>query len=157
MSDLENELRRLSKRIEALEDEREIQSLMIRYALSVDSNDPEATSQIYAEDCMIDIDGDSFFNGREEAKQIVTGDVHQSNLPNVAHVMGPFAVRLEGDRATASGYATIFVRRDGEVTIWRQSYQCWELVKRDGRWQALKRTSRSTGRQDGQALLHAVL
>jgi len=157
VSDLENELRRLSKRIEALEDEREIQSVMTRYALAVDSNDAEATSQIYAEDCTIDIDGEWFFNGREETKQIVVGDVHQSNLPNVAHVMGPFAVRLEGDRATASGYATIFLRRDGEVTIWRQSYQCWELVKRDGRWQALKRISRSTGREDGPALLHAVL
>jgi len=157
VSELENELRRLSKRVQALEDEREIQSVMTRYALAVDSNDAEATSQIYAEDCTVDIDGNWFFHGREETKQIVTGDVHQSILPNCAHVMGPFAVRIDGNHATASGYATIFVRRDGEVTIWRQSYQCWELVKRGGRWQALKRTSRSTGRQDGQALLRAVL
>jgi len=157
VSNLESQLRLLSKRVEALEDEREIQSVMTRYALAVDSNDAEATSQIYAEDCTIDIDGDWFFNGREETKQIVTGDVHQSILPNCAHLMGPFAVRLKGNRATASGYATIFVRREGEVTIWRQSYQCWELVKRDGRWQALKRTSRSTGREDGQALLRAIL
>jgi len=63
---------------------------------------------------------------------------------------------LDRDRVTASGYATIYLRRDGEVTIWRQSYRCWELVKHDGRWQVLKRTSRSTGRQDGQPLLHAT-
>jgi len=157
VSELETELRRLSKRIEALEDEREIQSLATRYALAVDGNDAETTSQIYAEDCTIDIDGGPIFNGREEAKQIVTGPVHQSNLHNVAHLMGPFAVKLDGDRATASGYATIYLRRDGEVTIWRQSYQCWELVKRDGRWQVLKRTSRSTGRKDGQPLLLAAL
>jgi len=84
VSNLESQLRLLSKRVEALEDEREIQSVMTRYALAVDSNDAEATSQIYAEDCTIDIDGDWFFNGREETKQIVTGEYCKSEPSAVA-------------------------------------------------------------------------
>jgi hypothetical protein len=142
MDDVYEELRSLKRRVEELENESQIRAVLNSYGPAVDSNDPEKTSRLYAEDCTVDIDGAWFAHGREETKNIVTSDAHQSILPN---------------SATASGYATIFVRRDGEVNIWRQSYQCWELVKRDNRWQVLKRVSRSTGREDGQALLQVAL
>ena len=155
--DLHEEIQRLKRRIEDLENESQIQAVLNSYGPAVDSNDPEKTSRIYAEDCTVDIDGAWFAHGREETKNIVTSDVHQSILPNCAHIMGPYVIRIDGNSAIASGYATIFVRNDGEVNIWRQSYQCWELVKRDDRWQVLKRVSRSTGREDGHALLQAAL
>jgi len=155
--DVLEEIQRLKRRIEHLEDESQIRTVLNSYGPAVDSNDPEKTSMLYAEDCTVDIDGGWFAHGREESKNIVIGEVHQSILPNCAHIMGPYVIRIDGDRATASGYATIFVRSDGEVNIWRQSYQCWELVKRDDRWQVLKRISRSTGREDGHALLQAAL
>jgi len=155
--DVHEEIQRLKRRIEDLENESQIRAVLNSYGPAVDSNDAAKTSSLYAEDCTVDIDGAWFAHGREETKNIVTSDAHQSILPNCAHIMGPYVVRIDGDRATASGYATIFVRRDGEVTIWRQSYQCWQLVKRDNRWQVVNRVSRSTGRQDGQALLQAAL
>jgi len=155
--DINNEIMALKKRIMELEDEKQIRDVLHRYGPAVDSNDPEKTSLIYADDCQVDIDGTWFANGREETKTIVTNDVHQSILPNCAHIMGPYVIRIEGEQATASGYATVFVRSDGDVKVWRQSYQCWELVKRGESWQVLKRTSRSTGREDGQALLQAAL
>jgi uncharacterized protein (TIGR02246 family) len=147
----------LQRRIEALEDERAIQALLTRYGIAVDSGDAEATGQIYADDCLIDIDNASFMSGRREARGIVTSPQHQAIMPNCAHVMGPFEVRLFGDRATATGYATVYLKEDGQVRVWRQSYGRWELIKRDGRWQVLKRTSRSTGRDDAQDLLRAGL
>jgi len=157
MDHVYEELRSLKRRVEELENESQIRAVLNSYGPAVDSNDPEKTSRLYAEDCTVDIDGAWFAHGREETKNIVTSDAHQSILPNCAHIMVPYVIRIDGDSATASGYATIFVRRDGEVNIWRQSYQCWELVKRDNRWQVLKRVSRSTGREDGQALLQAAL
>ncbi len=157
MQDTNDIIAALTKRIEELEDERAIRTLLCNYALAVDGNNAEAMAQLYAEDCTIDIDSAAFFNGREDAKRIVTGDAHQSILPNCAHIMGPFSIAIDGDRAVATGYATIFVREAGEVGVWRQAYGRWELVKREGRWQILKRQSRSTGRIESQAILNAAL
>ena len=157
MEDLAGLVADLKARIEALEDERAIQSLLTRYGLAVDSGDAEATARLYAEDCHIDIDSAAFMNGRAESRGIVTSPLHQAIMPNCAHVMGPFEVRLEGDRAVATGYATVYLKEDGQVRVWRQSYGRWELIKRDGRWQVQKRISRSTGRDDAQDLLRAGL
>jgi ketosteroid isomerase-like protein len=147
----------LMKRVEALEDERAVHALLIRYGCAVDSGDADATSQLYAEDCLIDIDARTFMQGREETKMLVQADWHQSAMPNCAHVMGPYVVEVDGDKATATGYATVYLRENSEVGIFRQSFGRWELIKRDGRWQILKRTSRSTGRDDCQAILHQAL
>lgn len=157
MTDLEATIAALAKRVEALEDERAIQYVLTRYGFAVDSGDAEATGYLYAEDTRIDIDNAVFMEGREGSKGIVTSPLHQAILPNSAHIMGPYTIKLDGDRATAVGYATVYVKEDGKVNIWRQSYGSWDLVKRDSRWQILKRTSRSTGRDDCQALLHTGL
>jgi hypothetical protein len=157
MDDLAAVVASLQQRIEALEDERAIQALLTRYGIAVDAGEAEASSQLYAEDCHIDIDNAAFMNGRAESKGIVASPLHQAIMPNCAHVMGPFEVRLDGERATATGYATVYLREDGQVRVWRQSYGRWELIKRGGRWQVLKRTSRSTGRDDAQDLLRAGL
>ena len=157
MTDQSELIASLLQRVEALEDERAIQRLLTRYGLAVDGGDAEATGQLYAEDCHIDIDGAAFMDGREQARGIVTSPAHQEIMPNCAHVMGPYSVELDGDRATATGYATVYIKEDGKVRVWRQSYGRWELVKRDGRWQVAKRISRSTGRDDCQALFRAAL
>jgi uncharacterized protein (TIGR02246 family) len=155
MTDLLQLVTALQARVEALEDERAIQAVLTRYGFAVDSGDADATSNLYAEDCHVDIDKVAFMDGREATRGIVTSPVHQSIMPNCAHVMGPFTVKLDGERAVATGYATVYVRENEQVRVWRQSYGRWELVKRDGRWQILRRTSRSVGRDDSQALLNA--
>lgn len=156
MQDLADVVAALSRRVEQLEDERAIRDILCKYALAVDGNNADAMADLYAEDCEIDIDAVAFFKGREDAKRIVTGEAHQSILPNCAHIMGPFAIAIDGTSAVATGYATIFVREDGAVGVWRQAYGRWELTKRDGRWQILKRQSRSTGRVESMALLNAA-
>jgi uncharacterized protein (TIGR02246 family) len=157
MTDLAEIVAELQKKVEALEDERAIQAVLTRYGFAVDSGDADGTAHLYAEDCHVDIDNASFMDGRDATRGIVTSPLHQSIMPNCAHVMGPFAVKLDGARAVATGYATVYVREDGQVRVWRQSYGRWELVKRDGRWQILRRTSRSVGHDEAQAMLNAGL
>jgi len=157
MQDLNEVVAALARRVEELEDERAIREVLCRYALSVDGDNAEAMAQLYAEDCTIDIDSVAFFNGRDDAKRIVTGEAHQSILPNCAHIMGPFSIVIDGKSAVATGYATIFVRKSGQVGVWRQAYGRWELIKRDDRWQILKRQSRTTGRPESLALLNAAV
>jgi len=157
MSDLAELVAGLQRRVEQLEDERAIQAVLTRYGFAVDSGDADGTAHLYAEDCHVDIDAVAFMDGREATKGIVTSPVHQGIMPNCAHVMGPFAVKLDGERAVATGYATVYLKENDQVRVWRQSYGRWELIKRDGRWQILRRTSRSTGRDDAQALLNKGL
>lgn len=153
MPDTEALLADALKRIERLEDEAEIRNLLASYGLATDGGSEDATAQIFAEDCHIDIDGVAFMEGREQARGIVTSPLHQEILPNSAHIMGPFHITWDGETAVATGYATVYLKEGEAVKIWRQSYGRWELVKRDERWQVLKRTSRSTGREDCQDIL----
>ena len=57
MDDVYEELRSLKRRVEELENESQIRAVLNSYGPAVDSNDPEKTSRIYAEDCTVDIDG----------------------------------------------------------------------------------------------------
>lgn len=154
MSDIQELLAQALSRIERLEDEAAIREVMTRYGLAVDSGDEDACARIYADDCHIDIDGVAFMDGREQSRGIVASPLHQEIMPNCAHIMGPFTVKIDGHSAVATGYATVYLKEGDQVRVWRQSYGRWELVKRDGRWQVLKRISRSTGRDDCQALLN---
>jgi hypothetical protein len=153
MVDTEQLLAEALARIQRLEDEAEIRNLLSSYGLATDGGSEDATAQIFAEDCHIDIDGAAFMDGRDQARGIVSSPLHQAILPNSAHIMGPFHLTWQGETAVATGYATVYLKEGDTVKIWRQSYGRWELVKRDGRWQVLKRTSRSTGRDDCQELL----
>jgi len=153
VSDTEALLAEALRRIQRLEDEAEIRNLLASYGLATDGGSVEATANIFAEDCHIDIDGAAFMEGRDQARGIVSSPLHQEIMPNSAHIMGPFHITWDGETAIATGYATVYLKEDGAVKIWRQSYGRWELVRRDGRWQVLRRTSRSTGRDDCQELL----
>jgi uncharacterized protein (TIGR02246 family) len=153
MADTQQLLTEALRRIQRLEDEAEVRNLLSSYGLATDGGSADATANIFAEDCHIDIDGVAFMDGRDQAHGIVSSPLHQEIMPNCAHIMGPFHVTWEGETAIATGYATVYLKEGDTVKIWRQSYGRWELVKRDRRWQVLKRTSRSTGRDDCQALL----
>lgn len=153
MADTETLLADALRRIQRLEDEAEIRNLLSSYGLATDGGSADATANIFAEDCHIDIDGAAFMEGRDQARGIVSSPLHQEIMPNSAHLMGPFHIKWQGEMAVATGYATVYLKEGDTVKIWRQSYGRWELVKRDGRWQVLNRTSRSTGRDDCQDLL----
>jgi len=67
--------------------------------------------------------------------------------------MGPFTVSVDGDRATATGYATVSVRGPDGIDVWRQAFGRWELERVAGTWQIVRRTSRATGNDDAAALI----
>lgn len=67
--------------------------------------------------------------------------------------MRPYVVQVEGDRAVAIGYATVYVRENAQIKPWRQAYGRFELARRDGTWQITKRVSRAVGSQDRSDVL----
>ena len=52
-----------------------------------------------------------------------------------AHVMSPHHITLDGAKAVATGYSTVF-RKNGEAyEAWRVSANRWELARQsDGSW-----------------------
>jgi ketosteroid isomerase-like protein len=152
MDDTDDRFAALERRLAALEDERAIRHVFVRYGLAVDIGDVEATIALYTEDCHIDIDGVAFMDGRHAARLIVESDVHQAMMPYSAHVMGPFDVRTDGDHAVAIGYATVFAKQGEARTVWRQSFGKWELSRVDGEWLIARRISRSLGHAEAPAI-----
>ncbi len=147
----------LERRLAMLEDEAAIRHLFVRYGLAVDTGDVEATIALYTQDCHVDIDGVNIMNGRQEARGMVESPIHQALLPFCAHVMGPFDISVDGDRATAIGYATVFTKGDERRQVWRQSFGRWDLVRDDGRWLIARRIARSLGHVDAPGVAAPAL
>jgi ketosteroid isomerase-like protein len=143
--DLAAQVAALAARVQALDDVLAVHRVLVSYGLAVDAGDAAATAALYADDCEVDIDRVAQFRGRQDVHDMVLGDAHQAILGECAHVMGPYAVEVDGDRATAVGYATVFVREDAQIKPWRQAYGRFELERRDGTWQITKRVSRAVG------------
>jgi hypothetical protein len=152
--DVEARLDALARRVEALEDERAVVDVLTRYGFAVDSDDPEGTGSLYAEGCTIEIDGDTSIRSRGDVAAMVRGRGHQSILPNCAHQMGPFSVRVEGDTATATGYGTVYLRTEEGFRVWRVSAGRWELRRRAGTWLIEHRWTRAIGSAEAQQVLH---
>jgi hypothetical protein len=133
----------LERRIRVLEDEADIRSVLVAYGFGVDSGDAPGTAALYSSDSLTVIDSNIIIDGAEGIHEMVLGPEHQSILPGCAHVMGPFEIRVDGDTAVAVGYATTFTRTDGEIGVWRQSVNRWNLERRLDTWVIARRESRS--------------
>jgi uncharacterized protein (TIGR02246 family) len=150
MEDLRRQVDGLARRVQALEDELAIHRLIVRYGLGVDTGDAERAAGVFTEDAVYDVDGPLLMNGRQGVRDMVRGPRHQAMLPNCAHQIGPAVVELAGDRAVATGYSRVYVRRPAGIEIYRVSFNRWELERRDGEWLIARRTTRLLGHEEAQ-------
>ena len=146
---VEKALAALTARVRALEDELAITRVLTSYGLTVDSDDADGCADLYTDDAVVTIDDEATFAGREQIRTIVTCDEHQAILPGCAHVMGPFVIRVDSDRAVATGYATIFTAGQGQREVLRQSFGRWELSRIDNRWRITNRAAYAMGHLGG--------
>ncbi len=154
MRDLERTVADLARRVQALEDERAIHRLIVRYGLGVDAGDPDQSAAVFAEDGVYDVDVGRM-EGREAVREMVRGVRHQAMVGRCAHQIGPAVVTLEGpERASAVGYSRVYLRTpDGVVEVYRVSLNRWELVKRHGEWLIARRTTRLLGHPEALDVL----
>lgn len=144
----------LEARVQALEDELAIARTIVAYGFAVDSGDGAATAELFTEAAVFDVDGDFVMQGRAAIEAMVLDDGgHQRLLPDCAHTIGPAVVRVEGDRATAVGYSRIYLRHEGEVTLFRLGCNRWELERSTDGWQISRRITRALGSAEAQAVL----
>lgn len=153
----EDRLTLLESRVRRLEDELAIHRCIVAYGFAVDTGDAEATARLFAEDGVYDVDGTLIMNGREGLRSMVRGERHRSLLPNCAHTIGPAVVEIDVDRAVATAYSRIYVRRKDGIELLRLSFNRFELDRRDDTWEITRRTTRLVGSEAAQALLHRHL
>jgi ketosteroid isomerase-like protein len=157
MPTVDARLKALERRLQQVEDERDIAKVIIRYGFAVDTGDAKATGALYTQDTLVNVDGKPGMIGRKGVEAMVLGERHQRMLPNCAHTMAPFVIEISGDRAVATGYMRVYWRQGDDVGLWRLSVNRWELVRRSGEWQVAKRWSTRIGTPDYQPLLRQGL
>ena len=145
----------LEARLTALEDREAIRNLVASYGPLADSGDAEGVAALWAEDGVYEVGGYGENAGREAVAALIRAAFHQQLMrEGCAHLLGPVHIGLEGDRALAVGYSVVF-RRVGEgFEAWRVSANRWELEKREGRWQVIRRRNALL---DGDAAARALL
>ena len=169
--DLDARIEALERRVQAAEDELAIRNLIVRYGLAVDLGDAQGVADVFTPDAEFDVGSASMdlsaegivYKGREQIKKDLVLGPHQELLPNCAHTIGPVIVRLSQDRAEATGYSRIYLRRekgtpDDHIHLFRLGYNRWDLKRqRDGSWLISRRTSRVVGEDGAHALFRRGL
>ena len=137
------ESRSLDQRLRALEDEREIRALLLRYAVSLDRRDFTGYSALFTQDGhWYGRAGD--VRGRAAIEQMLLdsfgptpeGFVNTSNF----HLMTNFLIEVEGDTARADSRITYFARgeNDRPVPMLAGRYED-EFVRVECRWRFASR------------------
>jgi hypothetical protein len=155
MSDLEATVAALEERVRELEDRLAIYDLIATYGPVVDSGSDDAVARVFREDAVYDSDP-SPMDGRPAISAMVRGDGHQGLIHSgAAHVMALPVVRVDGDRAVATGYSRVY-RADGQggFEVWRVSANRWELERGSDGWRAVHRVNRLLdGRDESRRML----
>lgn len=144
----------LAARLARLEDERDIARLIASYGPAVDAGDSGATSRLWAEDGVYDVDL-MRMEGRDEVRAMVDSKAHQKMVANgCSHFLGPAVVTVDGDTAVAVCESLVLVRDGDGYRVWRATANHFALRRIDGQWRISIRTSRVL---DGNPEAHALL
>jgi hypothetical protein len=154
MTEHTDRLAALEARVQTLEDELAVTRMIVAYGFAVDTGDAAATGALFTGDAVFDVDETFVMHGRSEVEAMVLDEHgHQRLLPDCAHTIGPAAVQIDGDRATAVGYSRIYVRRADGIELFRVGCNRWDLVRDGSGWQIERRTTRALGSTEAQAVL----
>ncbi|AKK30554.1 nuclear transport factor 2 family protein [Mycobacterium sp. EPa45] len=153
-------------RLQRLEDQQAIATLIASYGPAVDAGDADAAARLWAADGGYDVEGWAM-SGRQAVHDMVASNSHQELVARgCCHFLGPAVVKVDGDRAVAVCESLVLLRRQGREDtnqtdsygIWRATANHFVLERLEGRWQITTRTSRLLdGGRYARALLGAGL
>lgn len=132
----------LASRLQALEDREAIRSLIAGYGPLADCGDAQALAALWCDDGSYEVVGFATARGHEEIAAMIDGAVHRQLMADgCAHVLGPVAVELDGDTATARGHSVVFRHADGDFEAARVSANRWTLVRTEQGWRVSHRAN----------------
>lgn len=146
----------LARRVQALEDREAIRALIASYGPLADSGDPEGVAALWTPDGVYAVGGMGEARGRDAIAALIEGPLHQGLMANgCAHVLGPVAIQLETDRATATGHSVVFRRAGDGFEAWRASANRWALVRTEAGWRVERRDNQVLDGAEGARCLIA--
>lgn len=145
----------LAARLQVLEDREAIRSLIASYGPLADSGDAERLAALWQPDGTYAVGAMGEARGREQIAALITGRIHQSLMAQgCAHVLGPVAIALAGDYASARCHSVVFRHTETGFEAFRVSANRWELARGPDGWQV---THRDNAVLDGDAAAQALL
>jgi hypothetical protein len=151
---MDNEVADLRRRLQLLEDEREIARLVSHYGPLVDSNSREEAAELWTEDGTYANDIGSW-TGRAEIAGILAGQIHQTLISGgAAHFLSVPYIVVDGDRAIATNYGLVFRRAGEGFDIFRLISIRWECERTEEGWRVRYRLNQLL---DGSALGRQIL
>lgn len=138
-----DQLAAIERRLEQLEDERDIARLIASYGPLVDAGDAENAAALWTADGVYDV-GDWLMTGRSEVAAMVRSDAHQGLIARgCCHFFGPPVITVDGEDAVVVCESTLLVRRDsGGYTIARAGVHLLRLHREGDVWRIVSRTAR---------------
>jgi hypothetical protein len=148
----------LHRRLQRLEDEREIARLIASYGPSVDAGNADSAANLWAADGTYDVE-DWQMDSRDDVHAMVSSQSHQDLVANgCCHFLGPCVVTVTGDTAVALCESLVLLRRGDKFVVWRATANHFELSRIGGGWKIVARTSRLlNGNPEAHGLLQAGL
>ncbi len=133
---------------------REIEDLILEYAIALDRKDYDLLDNIFTPDAHVEYLGIGDCHGCDAVKGLVTGVLEQ--CAETQHMLSNIRIKLNGDTATASCYLQAIHVGKGDhegqlLTIWGEYLD--ELILTDSGWRISKRQLRTIFSQ-GDVGLH---
>lgn len=165
MSDIEDRLAALEKRLAELEDEREIRELLSRYGYYADACLDDEYLALFTEDGAMDVSQggteDPYavvrWDGQEAMRKFLTDRTaaHGNGFAGRSmHLQGNnITVTVRGENAVAAGYSFIFHQDGPQLKLLSASTNEWHFAKVDGAWRITLRKRRMLGAPDTAEVL----
>lgn len=130
----------LEQRLRALEDREAIRELIASYGPLADCGAAQDVAALWSETGSYGVAGFADATGRDEIAGLIDAPYHQQLLADgCAHVLGPVAIDLTGDTATARGVSVVLHWTGAAFEVLRVSANRWILARIEGRWQVTRR------------------
>jgi uncharacterized protein (TIGR02246 family) len=152
-------LETFNQRLRVLEDREAIRDLIASYGPLADTGDARAIAALWIDDGVYDVVGFAQARGHAAIAALIEGPVHQALLADgCAHVLGPVAVTLQGDRAMARGHSVVFRNGTNGFEAHRVSANRWTLVRTaGGEYGGWRVAHRANALLDGDAAARILL
>ena len=151
----------LQRRVQQLEDEREIRYLIGRYGHYADLGYEEAWADQWTDDGVYDLvtvqrGGAGYaepmrFEGKEELLGMIRDPgAHKLFEGRSLHLQDfNLVIRIDGDEAVAHGYSMTMLREDEGIQIRSAGMVRWRFKREDGRWRITEKHRRNVGDGSG--------
>jgi hypothetical protein len=157
----------IEQRLRAIEDRLEILDLLAGSALSSDVASETYWESMFAPGAVMDRGVNHGLENREQIMAIVRSKGQTEAIESgMAHSLGLPCIRIEGDRAVATGYlqALVLDPNSPEVTLpgkgsrkalatYHLTVNRWELERTAKGWQVTRRVIRPIATEDAQQML----